>query len=223
MAWERSIDVEPELRKPAAFGVRLRPRELKDIPAVLDLVRRVYPPPHGPEAIWPASSLAEHIERFPEAQLVAETAEGEIAADATALRLSLARALAPHDWAGITGGGRLSTHEPGGAAFYGVDIVVDPELQGRGLGARLYKARMELARRLGCTHFVAGARIPGYHKVAGFLSAEDYVADVAAGRRMDPTLSKQLHLGFQVHGLLPGYIKDYETCNYAVLISRRLL
>jgi GNAT superfamily N-acetyltransferase len=181
-------------------------------------MRRVYPPPHGPEAVWSDDSLRSHLDRYPEGQFVAEGEHGEILGSATALRLPLRPALEPHTWWEITGKGTLSTHTPGGYAFYGADIAVDPARQGAGVGRMLYEARIDLARRSGCLVFVAGARIPGYHEVAGRMTPEAYVAEVAMGERFDPTLSKQLALGFEVLGVLRHYSPDPETRGHAAHI-----
>lgn len=185
-------------------------------------MRRVYPPPHGPEAVWSTESLLSHLERFPEGQFVAEIEGGQLIGSATAARFALKDALRPHTWSGITGRGTLATHWPHGAAFYGVDIAVDPDFQGCGVGRLLYEARIEVARMVGCSAFAAGARIPGYHEVADRMSPEAYVAQVAKGERFDPTLSKQLALGFEARGVLRNYAQDHETCGHAALILRWL-
>ncbi|MGA2081965.1 MAG: GNAT family N-acetyltransferase [Holophaga sp.] len=208
-------------RHPACRPFTVRPRLREDLPAIVELMRRVYPPPHPPEAAWSEAILREHLERFPEGQLVAADDAGRILGDSTGMRLPLGRALAPHTWSGITGRGRLDTHDPRGDAFYGVDIAVDVPFRGRGVASAIYAARFRVARNLGCRAFVAGARIPGYH-LESRLSPERYVEEVVAGARDDPTLSRQLHLGFQVVGLLPGYFRDYECENYAVLILKDL-
>jgi ribosomal protein S18 acetylase RimI-like enzyme len=200
-------------------GFRVRPRILDDIPAIPALMRRVYPPPlHGPGAIWGEQNLLRHLAQFGAGQFVAEADDGSVIGTATSMRLDLEDALAPHTWAEITGRGSLSTHVPGGAAMYGVNIAVDPTWQNRGVGRAMYQARLELARRLGCRAFVAGARIPGYQKVARELSPEAYIAEVIAGRRMDPTLTKQMAVGFEVKGLLRDYAPDPETLGHAALI-----
>lgn len=204
-------------------GFRVRARTLDDIAAIPDLMRRVYPPPlHGPEAIWGERNLLRHLAHFAAGQFVAEAGDGRVIGTATSMRLSLADALAPHTWQGITGEGSLSTHQPGGEVLYGVNIAVDPAWQGRGAARALYEARLGLARRLGCKAFVAGARIPGYRAVAGSLEPEAYVAEVAAGARFDPTLSKQMALGFEVKGLLRDYAPDPETLGHAALIVLHL-
>lgn len=199
----------------------VRPRTSGDIPAIRALMRRVYPPPHGPEAVWGEENLRRHLERFPEGQMVAE-AGPDLIGTSTTMRVPMAAALAPHTWSGITGGGSLSTHDPAGDVLYGVNIAVDPVWQGRGVGRLLYEARIALGRRLGCRAFVAGARIPGYHRHAGVLPPEAYLEAVVAGRIFDPTLSKQMLVGFRVLGLLPDYAPDPETLGHAALILMEL-
>lgn len=198
---------------------RVRARTLDDIAAIPALMRRVYPPPlHGPGAIWGEQNLLRHLAHFPAGQFVVEAGDGTLIGTATSMRLDLQQALAPHTWSGITGQGSLSTHVPGGAAMYGVNIAVDPAWQDRGVGRALYAARLDLARRLGCQAFIAGARIPGYRAVADQMGPEAYLAEVAAGKRMDPTVTKQMAVGFEVKGLLRDYAPDPETLGHAALI-----
>ncbi|HJU83970.1 MAG TPA: GNAT family N-acetyltransferase [Holophagaceae bacterium] len=196
----------------------VRPRTVRDLPGIQSLMRRVYPPPHGPESVWSEENLLSHLHRFPEGQFVAEGPAGRLIGAATSARFPLRRALEPHTWWGITGGGSLATHDAEGYAFYGVDIAVDPAWQGLGVGRLLYEARIALARRGGCLVFVAGARIPGYHEVAGQMTPEAYVAKVVKGERFDPTLSKQLSVGFEVLGVLRNYARDPETLGHAAHI-----
>ena len=206
----------PDSRTPT-----LRLRVPEDVGEIRNLMVRVYPPPHGPEAVWSAENLRRHLAVFPEGQLVVEAGE-HLVGTATTQRVSLAAALAPHTWSGITGHGSLSTHDPAGDALYGVNIAVDPAWQDRGIGRLLYGARIALARRLGCRAFVAGARIPGFHRHAADMSPEAYIEAVVAGRIFDPTLSKQLRVGFQVRGVLRDYARDVETLGHAALIVMEL-
>ena len=199
----------------------LRLRVPEDVGEIRNLMVRVYPPPHGPEAIWSAENLRRHLAVFREGQMVVE-ADGHLIGTATSQRVSLATALAPHTWSGITGHGSLSTHDPAGDALYGVNIAVDPAWQGRGVGRLIYEARIELGRRLGCRAFVAGARIPGYRSHAAEMSPEAYVEAVVAGQIFDPTLSKQIRVGFQVRGVLRDYAHDVETLGHAALIVMEL-
>lgn len=199
----------------------VRPRVVEDIPAIRDLMRRVYLPPHGPEAVWGEENLRRHLERFPDGQMVVEMGNGLIGTSTT-MRVSMARALTTHTWSGITAAGSLATHEADGEILYGVNIAVDPTWQGRGVARLLYEARIALGRRLGCRAFVAGARIPGYHPFAATLTPEAYLEAVMAGQLFDPTLSKQMQVGFRVLGLLRDYAPDHETMGHAALIILEL-
>lgn len=202
--------------------VRVRPARPEDLPRIPALMRRVYAPPQfGPESVWSERSLTSHLEHFPQGQFVAVTTEGRLVGTATSMRVPLSRALAPHTWADITAHGTLESHDPAGSALYGVNITVDPELQGLGIGRMIYEARFRLGRSEGCLAFLAGARLADYHHHKN-LSPEAYTMEVIAGRIYDPTLSKQLALGFVVRGLLRGYAPDPHTGGHAALIYRAL-
>ncbi len=205
---------------PNCWVVRTRSNE--DIPGVVELMRRVYVQPHGPEAVWPAASLKQHLEAFPEGQLLIQDGQGKVIADSTSMRVSSERAMRPHRWSEITGHGTLAPHDPHGEVFYGVDLAVDPNYQGMGLAHILYAARVALATQMGCRSFVAGARMPGYHLASDLLTPESYLALVERGLIFDPTLSKQLRLGFILRGLLRDYIVDPESADCAALISMEL-
>lgn len=207
------------LPHPRGQAYQVHIRTLDDLEGIQALMRRVYPPPlHGASAIWGEQNLLRHLAYFPAGQFVATAEDGTLIGTATSMRLDLPEALAPHTWSEITGRGSLSTHVPGGAAMYGVNIAVDPAWQNRGVGRALYMARLDLARRLGCQAFVAGARIPGYVAVADRMSPEAYLAEVAAGTRTDPTVTKQMAVGFEVKGLIRDYAPDPETLGHAALI-----
>ncbi len=202
-----------------AGSLSVRRREEADIPAIRRLMARAYPPPHGPEAVWAERTLLAHLSVFPEGQWVA-LEDGQVVGSATSMRVSARRAMLPHTWAGITGQGLLTTHEPDGDVLYGVNVVVDPGHQGRGIAKMLYAARFNHARQLGCGWIVAGARIPGYHKAASRMTLSEYVGAVVVNSIFDPTLSKQLKMGFRVWGILPDYAPDPETLGHAALIIR---
>jgi ribosomal protein S18 acetylase RimI-like enzyme len=138
------------------------------------------------------------------------------------MKISLQKAMTPHTWSEISGRGTISTHDPDADALYGVNIAVDPDCYGCGIAKAIYEARFRLARELGCRAFVAGARIPGYFALANELTPEDYLEKVKTKQIFDPTLSKQIKLGFKVCGLLENYAPDPETLNYAALIQMEL-
>jgi GNAT superfamily N-acetyltransferase len=104
--------------------------------------------------------------------------------------------------------------------LYGAEAIVDPTLQGHGIGGKLYAARFELVERLGLLRIRGGARLRSYHRYARRMSAADYVVAVVHGRIDDQTLSFQLHEGFHVLAVIPHYLgEDPETLGYAALIE----
>ena len=102
--------------------------------------------------------------------------------------------------------------------MYGVESCVHPEYRGRGVGSLLMEARFDVLRRLNLRGLVAGSIPMDYHKVAASKTIKDYVREVVEGSRFDTNLSKQLRKGFQVHNLIPAYIRDARSLNWAVAI-----
>jgi GNAT superfamily N-acetyltransferase len=203
-------------------SILVRPAEPDDIAQLVNLQFEVYPPPQfEPVARWDASQLQSHQRAFRDGQLVA-TIDDRIVGAATTMITTHARASRPHTFRSITRGNSLRGHIADGDALYGVDLLVSPYFRGQGVARALYDARFALQQRLKLPHFYAGARMAGYGEVADELQPEEYLRQVVAKERNDPTLSAQLHVGFSPLFLLPGYLPDPETGNYAVLIHRPL-
>ncbi len=202
--------------------LRIRLRAEEDLAGILQLLRRAYPPsPRGPAAPWTDEVLREQMRRFPEGQWVARRVDGRLLGTASCMRVDLRWAMAPHTWAELTAEGTLSTHDPMGNALYGVGLAVDPAFQGLGIGRSLTEARLDMGALLGCRAFVAGARMAGYRH-ARALGPQGYLAEVKAGRLWDPTLSKEMALGFELLGVLPAYAPDPESEGYAALVYKPL-
>ena len=102
--------------------------------------------------------------------------------------------------------------------MYGVESCVHPTYQGRGVGSKLMDARFNVLKKLNLRGMVAGSAIIDYPKVADSISVEQYVQDVIDGKRFDTNLTKQLHKGFKVARLLPGYLPVEETGGWGVEI-----
>jgi ribosomal protein S18 acetylase RimI-like enzyme len=102
--------------------------------------------------------------------------------------------------------------------MYGVESCVHPDYRSKGVGSKLMDARFNVLRRLNLRGLIAGAMPMDYHLCAHEVSIEQYVQDVVAGKRFDTNLTKQLHKGFKVHNLIPNYIHDPRTHNWAVAI-----
>lgn len=110
-------------------------------------------------------------------------------------------------------------HNPDGAYYYGADISVHPNYRGQGIGGRIYEARKALVQQYNRRGIVAGGLIPGYAEHKATLSVQDYVEQVVAGALTDPTLSFQLRQGFRLRGLIPDYLEDSASDNWATLIE----
>ncbi len=117
--------------------------------------------------------------------------------------------------------GTVEHHSPDGPWYYGTDISVYPEYRGRGIGRRLYELRKGCVRTLNKKGIVAGGVIPGYRDHKEHMSAEDYVAKVVAGELYDPTTTFQIENGFEVLGVLSGYVDDPSVDGNSTLICWR--
>jgi GNAT superfamily N-acetyltransferase len=123
-----------------------------------------------------------------------------------------------HTIAQITGEHQCGNHDPDGDWYYGTDITVLPEYRGRGIGGMLYEARKDVVRRFGKKGIIAGGSIPGFFNYKETMSPHDYVARVVSGELTDPTLTFQMHNGFEVRGLLENYLEDEADDGWAALI-----
>ena len=185
---------------------------------MIELCRRVYP--HSPP--WAEAQLASHLEVFPEGQMVVvEKPTARVAGMTSSLIVRWDDYAFGAEWREWTAGGYFTNHDPtSGRTLYGAEVMVDPALQRRGIGKRLYRARRELARRLGLRRIRAGARLRGYHRFAARLTPEQYTQAVVRGELRDATLSFQLREGFDVVAVLHSYLRhDPESCGYAALIE----
>jgi len=76
-------------------------------------------------------------------------------------------------------------------------------------------------RRLHLRGHVAGGLLRGYGAWKDRLGIDEYVAEVVAGRLVDPTLTVQLRCGFRVHGIIQRYVTDAACDDKAALIVWR--
>jgi predicted amidohydrolase/ribosomal protein S18 acetylase RimI-like enzyme len=201
--------------KPAKPPLIVRNARVKDIPAIRALDARVY----GASGMgsYSRAMLLGQIHNFPEGQFVAEF-EGAIVGYCATFLTDAEIALKPHTWHEITGGGYASRHDPEGDYLYGMEVCVDPAYRGLRIGQRFYDERRKLARAWDVKGIAFGGRIPNLTKLLRrFGTPEAYLEEVISGRLRDPVLTFQMRNGFQVLGLLPGYLpEDKDSGGYAV-------
>lgn len=199
--------------------LRVRNTEPDDFPAIHSISDRVYV--HEPP--WTQPYLANHRRLFPEGQFVCEhTPTRTVVGFAAALVVTWDDYNCFDSYEDMTDEGRFNNHDADGGTLYGAEIMTHPDWRRRGIGRRLYAARRQLVRELGLTRIRAGARLPGYARFAGSMSAPEYVSRVERGALCDPTLSFQLSEGFEVLAVVEDYIHDdAPSRGYAALIEWR--
>ena len=193
----------------------VRPLRLDDYEQLVEVELRCFP---GMKP-WHKDQIASQLEHFPEGQICVEM-DGRIVASSSSLVVKFDEDKAWHDWAAIADGGYIRTHDPNGDTLYGIEIMVDPEFRGMRLARRLYSARKNLAREMNLERIIIGGRIPGYHKHADKLTAEQYVEQVTSKALIDRVLTAQLSNGFTLQRLIPNYLpSDKESLGYATFLE----
>jgi ribosomal protein S18 acetylase RimI-like enzyme len=190
----------------------------KDIPGIIRLQQESFPHMAKDGTVWKEQHLKSHIKIFPEGQFVAEF-ERIIVGSSSSLIVRLEPEYARHTYNQITGAGMFTTHDPKGDSLYGADVSTHPEMRRLGIATALYEARRHLAMRLKLRRIIAGARLFDYCEHQKEMSAEEYAKKVAAGELSDPVLSFQLKNDFQFIKILPDYMKDRRSLNYAAFIE----
>jgi len=125
-----------------SLPILVRNTTTADFPAIVELTRRVYPA----SLPWGTGQLESHLRVFPEGQLVAvDRASDRILGMAASLIVLWDDYDATDDWRDFTDHGMFTNHDQeAGHTLYGAEVMVDPEVQGRGVGSTLYRKRREL-------------------------------------------------------------------------------
>ena len=167
------------------------------------------------EEIMTADIYRQHIARFPEGQFLIRDGENVIGMTSTMI-YDLVEG--EHTFLEISGNLTISTHKPNADWLYGLDVGIDPDYRGMGLARHLYSARQDLCRKLHLKgQFTAGMPI-GYDKHRNEMSMETYFEKLCSGELIDPTVSMQQKIGFELKGLIPNYLTDEKCANYGVLM-----
>jgi GNAT superfamily N-acetyltransferase len=176
------------------------------------------------QRVFPALSQAEllteqhylkHLEIFPEGQFTVLDGERAIGMSST-MRSHFSTA--PHTFMEISGNLWMGTHEADGDWLYGLDVGVDPDYRRMGIAREIYRARQEVARRLGLKGQITVGMMNGYGKLTGQLSPEVYFEKLKNGDLVDPTVSAQQRLGFSIIALMKDYLHDPTCGNCGVLM-----
>lgn len=194
----------------------LRKATQDDVARLVEMNHAAYPDLVEENVVYDASMIRSHLAVFPAGQLVA-TRDGKVVGSVSTLIVRGKHALARHTWTQITSDGRFTDHDPDGDTLYLADIYVAPEAWGTRVGPFLYDALKALCREQSLARMVAGGRMWGYSQFAG--TAQQYVAAVQRGEVEDRVLTSQLRAGFEVRGILPGYLHDARSRSFATLLE----
>lgn len=197
--------------------VMLNPQP-KHFVEIQDLCKKVYPFSKP----WSIEQLESHRFYFPDGQLIVVDKETNKVVGLAFSLIVFWNDYSPQDsWQDFTSGGFFKNHSPKiGRTLYGAEIMVDPELRGRGIGKMLYLGRKKIVEKYNLKRIRAGARLRGYSKFKEKLTPAEYVKQVAEKKIYDPTLSFQLNQDFQVIDVAPNYLfNDPESLGYAAVIE----
>lgn len=183
----------------------------------IEELERISFPTTDPSDLTSVRSVSMQLEKFPEGAFVVMDGD-RVVGFAMGIFVDFDLDDAQHHIDDAVGPTGADLHDPHGEWYYGTDIVVHPDYRGRGIGKRLYDLRKDLVRRHNRAGIVAGGVIPGYADHRDDMTAAEYVAGVEAGRLTDPTLSFQLANGFEVRGVIAGYMTDPAVDSWASLI-----
>ena len=200
---------------PGGFVVQhMQPYHAKQLE---ELQRIVFPTLAEDELIKEAHYLR-HLKVFSEGQFVV-TDEDMVIGMTTTMRSHFDFEHYHHTFKETIAGGWLTNHEPDGDWLYGLDMGVHPVYRGKGLARELYRARHAVAKQLGLKGQVTVGMMNGYGMVSHEISGEEYYRQLIEGKRLDPTISTQMKIGFEPIALIKEYLNDPACGNYGVLIK----
>jgi GNAT superfamily N-acetyltransferase len=211
-----SVALETKKRDVAPSVRRVEPA---DVLRVVHLNHAAYPDLVGDNIVLTEAQIRAHLEVFPRGQRIAEIDGVAVGGVSTFIVARTVDPLRLHSWLGITDEGYFRSHDPGGDTLYLADIFVDPAAWGRGVGTALYATLREICAEHGLRRIVAGGRLFSYHEHAHELTPGTYIEEVIAKRIFDRVLRSQLKAGYVVRGILPEYLPDRRSRNYATLLE----
>lgn len=199
-------------------SVIVRKMEKEDIPSVVELQKITFPTMAAEGVYWKSHQLEAHLKVFPEGQFVAEY-KGQIVGSCSSLIVQLTPEYKEHTWKEVCGDSFFKNHNRDGDSLYGADVSTHPNYRRLGIATKLYNARKELARKLNLRRIISGGRISNYHTYSKKMTPDEYVRQVKRREVKESVLSFQLKNGFKFIKILPNYMKDPLSLNYATFIE----
>lgn len=196
----------------------IRNYTLEDIQGLIRIQKESFPPPFPSELWWNEAQIINHVMLFQEGALCVEM-DGELVASMTGLIVDFHPDNPDHTWEEITDNGYIKNHNPHGNTLYVVDISVRPDYRKYGLGKWLMQSMYEVVVQLGLERLLGGGRMPGYNRVADEWTPERYLEEVTKGTVQDPVVTFLLRCGRTPIRVIPNYLDDKESLNFATLME----
>jgi ribosomal protein S18 acetylase RimI-like enzyme len=190
----------------------------QDFAQLITIQSEAFPPPYPSELWWNREQLTNHVTIFPEGALGVEV-NGELAGSVTGLIIDFSSEDTSHTWAEVTADGYITTHRPDGDTLYIADLCVRPKYRKLGLGKELVQSLYHVVVEHKLKRLLGAGRMPGYHKHASQITAEQYLAGVVAGEFADPVITFLMRCGRTPLGVVKDYLEDEESCGYAALME----
>ena len=199
---------------------QIRSYQEEDFEELIQIQRESFPPPFPSELWWNEEQLHNHVALFPQGALLIEV-DGQVAGSITSLITHFNPDHPEHTWAEVTDNGYIRNHSPSGDTLYVVDLCIRPSFRGLGLGKYLLQALYHVVVQFRLQRLLGGARMPGYHHHAQHMRPEEYLDAVVQGKLKDPVITFMMRCGRVPIGVVPDYLEDEESCNYAALMAWR--
>ena len=208
-----------DLFYPRDLGVIVRNTQPEDISKIVDLQKESYPylAPYG--NIWHPEELDSHLRIFPQGQFVAVEPDGTIVGSASTFVVSLNPQYVEHTWKDITADGLFTNHNSSGDSLYLADISTHPKHRHEGIGGMIIYRWRELVEKLNLRRMIGGGRLFNYTEYAERMSPYEYTEKVIKGELKDLVLTFELGIGFRFVKILPNYLNDVRSLNYASFIE----
>ncbi|RBW70816.1 GNAT family N-acetyltransferase [Bacillus taeanensis] len=196
----------------------VRNYEEKDFSELINVQQECFPPPFPSELWWNKEQLHNHVTLFREGALCMEV-NGKIAGSMTGLLVQYKPSDPDHTWEEITDNGYIRNHDHNGNTLYVVDISVRPSYRKLGLGKLLMQSMYDVVIHKRLERLLGGGRMPGYHKRADKITAEQYLQEIVEGKSKDPVITFLLRCGRTPVKAAANYLEDQESCNYGALME----
>ena len=182
----------------------------------LAALQKIVFPKLSEDELFKKEHYLRHIAAFPEGQFVILDGDKVIGMSTTVRSKLLDK---PHTFLEASGNLVLDNYDPEGDWLSGLDVGVNPDYRGNGLGKEIYRARQELVRFLDLKGQFTVGMINGYFKYRDTMSPQAYYEKLVKNEINDPTVSLQQRIGFKIKHLITDYCND-ETCgNCGVLLT----